>query len=347
MRWLMLLLVCVLATAEAKSKKVDYNGAMRRADAAVQSGNVDPERDLRPLLEAFAAVDDTSASTFVSLKIESLARADGSSPQSVKAWFREHAPPYLMRVLKGPLPARERGRVLSMLQTMQADDAILDEVLAFASSDPVMKSRVDDIRRERRRHPTPKTTLTAVDPARERAALAYLQPRYIGVNADSLRKAAGQGDLDTINALLDAGLDASAQGIAGLDAVGQAVSIGCIDKVPAAQIVATLKLLKQRGATIGPADANGDTYLLGAVKNGCPGLVVAALIDLGEPPDVRGSRGLTPLELAIAAANIDAAEVLVARGARMTAKQIDRLFIEPPSDPRIQKLLKQAQGAKR
>jgi len=235
--------------------------------------------------------------------------------------------------------------VLSMLQTMQADDAILDEALAFASGDPGMKSRVDMVQSDRRRL-TPKTTLTAVDPARERAALAYLQPRYIGVNADSLRKAAGQGDLDTINALLDAGLDASAQGIAGLDAVGQAASIGCIDKVPAERIVATLKLLKQRGANIGPADANGDTYLLGAVKNGCPAAVIGALIDLGEPPDVRGSRGLTPLELAIAAANIDAAEVLVARGARMSAKRIDDLFIEPPSEPRIKALLKGAQGAK-
>jgi len=338
-------LFCVLVTAAEARSKIDYNGAMRRAEAAVKSGQVDPDRDLKPLLEAFAALEDSSASTIVSLKIESLARADGSSPQSVKAYFREHAPAYLMRVLKGPLPARERGRVLSMLQTMQADDAILDEAIAFASADPAMKSRIDSVQSDRRRL-RPKTTLVAVDAQSERAALAYLQPRHIGVNADSLRKAAGQGDLDTINALLDAGLDANAQGIAGLSAVGQATSIGCIDKLPGERIVATLKLLKQRGAAIGGADPDGNTYLLGAVKNGCPGAVISALIDLGEPPDVRGSRGLTPLELAIAAANLDAAEVLVARGARMSAKQIDKLFIEPPSDPRVQAILKQAQGAK-
>ncbi len=343
MRWVIVFSLLAWVAAEARTR-IDYNGAMNRAQAAVLSGNVDPERDLAPVLQSYVFLAETGDSSHLpySLNIERLARVDGSSPQSVKRWFGEIAPRYLVPLIEGKTPAGPRGRALLMLNRMQVDESTMDRAIEIASADPELANSVDRVRSDRRR--TPKTTLAAVDAERERAAIAFLAPRNIGVNADSLRKAAGEGDLLTVAALLDAGVDANARGISGMNAISQTVGFGCVDKVPATDLVAMLQLLARRGAQIGGADANGDTYLLGAVRNGCPAVVIEALIDLGEPPDVRGSRGLTPLEMAIAAANLDAAEALVARGARLSAQQVDRLFIEPPSDPRVKAILKRAQG---
>lgn len=341
MRWILVCAVLCCSLADARSR-IDYNGAMDRAKAAVQSGNVDPERDLVPVLEAYVALAGESGSSYLtySLHIDDLAEADGKSPQAVKRWFRENAARYLLPLLESKAPAGPRGRVLVMLVNMQVDDATLDRAIEIASRDPELASSVERARADRKSNPV--VTLAPVDPERERAAIAFLSPLHIGVNADSLRKAAGQGDVRIVTALLDAGVDANALGIARMNAVGATVSIGCIDRVPAEDLVAILRLLAERGAAIGGADPNGDTYLLGAARNGCPPAVIEALIDLGEPPDSRGSRGLTPLEMAIAAANIDAAEVLVARGARLTQERIDKLFIEPPSDPRVKALVERA-----
>src|SRR5262245_20643126 len=74
--------------------------AITRAEHAVESRNVDPARDIAPLLAALKSSKDTDEKREIVDCIADLSDADGDAPNSVKQYLLQNAPPVLLDVAK-------------------------------------------------------------------------------------------------------------------------------------------------------------------------------------------------------------------------------------------------------
>ena len=91
------------------------------------------------------------------------------------------------------------------------------------------------------------------------------------------------------------------------------------------------------------ADSRGNTVLMGAVQM-CPLPVVRTLVDKGVDANPKpNAQGFTPLGMALISGKWDVAEFLVERGARLETAQVDALFFERPTDPKVLAILERAE----
>jgi hypothetical protein len=348
-RLLLTVLLCAvpLAAASPKPAPPSADSLVDRAEAAVETGNVDPQRDLAPLVERLASTKVEDEQDSLVRAIAALGRHDGRSPASVKAYLRQAAPPALLSVARGQAAADLRMNALMALRSLDVDDATLDEGIAIgaASTEHSVKFGGQLLADWKASRPAPEELKVAATPeaaAREKAALALVKSRHSSVSAYSLGVAASEADPELVAALLDAGVDVNSTLVAGDSPLSEAAGSGCVghDDVPLADRLATIDLLIARGADVKRLDNAGNTLLVGAVH--CPLPVMEKLVAAGASATVVGQTGFGPLQFALANARWDLAQFLVDHGARISRKAVDEIFFEKPADPEKIALLKKA-----
>src|SRR4029450_5854292 len=74
--------------------------AIERAEKAIARGHVDPKRDVGPILSALKRGGPVDEMRELVGAIADLGETDGESPNSVKAYLLEEAPPLLLDVVR-------------------------------------------------------------------------------------------------------------------------------------------------------------------------------------------------------------------------------------------------------
>ncbi|HET7746440.1 MAG TPA: ankyrin repeat domain-containing protein [Vicinamibacteria bacterium] len=344
--------VALVLAAPMDAAAASAGSLIKRARAAIESGDVDPARDLGPLLAELPRSGGDARKDLISA-IEDMGRYDGPSPASVKAYLQQEAPPVLLAVVRGKGDWVVRSDALMVLRSLNASDAFLDEAIALANADTsreagFFKSRAELLADWKRHRPQPPSTGTVApaDREREKKAIAHLRQRGLGVSQSQLDIAAREGDADTVEALLDAGLLPDQRGLTG-SALVSAAGLGCVtDPANAEGRIRTIRLLVGRGADVKAKDEVGNTVLLLASQH-CPPTVVRELLDAGAPIDAANQQGMRPLSMAFIGNNWKVAELLVERGARLKKAEVDMVFFELPADSEKLAIIRRATaGAK-
>jgi hypothetical protein len=333
-----------------KRKPVPVSELIHTAERKLADGTLVPETDLAPLLAALDATKDDSDAHSLVTAIGGMGRSDGRSPAAVKAYLRQEGAAALVRVVGGTLGTSPRESALMALRNLAAEEAVAREAIRLARLDPSAENKMvrfsaqllEDSLQRSSFQPQRVETLQPKDPEAERRALAVLRAERSSISSDSLRQAAADGRPDLIAALLDAGvpLDRSAGDMSPL---GMAV-VGCAhaEEDQRADRLGTLAALVGAGASL--ADAP-DNFVLVRATQMCPLPVVRKLVELGANPAPRAKgQGVTPLSMALISGRWDVAGYLVDRGARLSAQEVDALFIELPTEPEVRALIKRAQA---
>jgi hypothetical protein len=340
--------IVVLAAAGRPAAAASATSLLERAQAAIARGDVDPARDLAPLVAELRTAGGGKRETLIS-GIAELGRYDGPSPAAVKAYLQREAPPALIAIARGKASWTVRGDAIMALRTLNASDEFFDEAIAVAQADTskeagFIRSRGELLQGWKRSRPQPPVSAAVAvpaDPARERSALAFLRQRSLGVSVSQLRTSAMGGRADEVQALLDAGVSADAPGFAG-SMLGTAAGLGCSASPGDVQARAdTVRLLIQRGADVKAKDELGNTPLLTAAMH-CPLPVVQVMVEAGAPLDAVNQQGVSPLSTAFLGNNWEVARYLVGKGARLSQKAVDLVFFELPTEPEKRDLIRRA-----
>jgi Zn-dependent protease with chaperone function len=155
-----------------------------------------------------------------------------------------------------------------------------------------------------------------------------VQPGSLAQNQLEYRQAVGQHAAGLPHAV--AGVDTG--GVAAHQPQGAATA-ACL------AIVASY----EQGAGVDGVDARGNTVLMSAVQ-ACSLAEVRRLVEHGADPNPEpNAQDFTPLGMALVSGKWDVAEFLVEHGARLETSQIDALFLERPTDPRLLAILERAE----
>ncbi len=341
-----LLLVVALAASPALAK----HPTIEHAERAIEAGRVVPSRDVRPILEALRRSRDLEERRELVGAIDDLGETDGNAPNAVKSYLVEEAPPVLLEVARTGNDPFLQGDAISALRGMAVPRSVLEEAAAIAEADPneFVKSRGEILRGYIRSLPAedPGTTARPVETAAAKAAIAYLDKLGVGVSTEALREAARDGNAEIVKALLDAGV-APDTGVKNLDDTPMylATRIGCSNQSGETDwLVDTVRHLVAAGADLAIEDDNHNTALLFAADE-CGPRIVTLLAEAGANVNAKNGSGLTPLGFAFMKGKLDNAEVLIAKGARLTADERNMIKSFATS-PRARALLDKASKAK-
>ncbi|MGE0639233.1 MAG: ankyrin repeat domain-containing protein [Thermoanaerobaculia bacterium] len=319
--------------------------AIARAERAIASGNVDPARDLAPLLTALERARDVDEKRELVGAISDLAESDGSSPNSVKLYLVENAPPVLLEVARTGANPFLQGDAISALRGMNVPRSVLEQAASIAEADPdsFVQSRGEILRNFIRSLPTEeaKGATVAVDPEKRRKAIAYLDQREIMVSTSALRDAAMRADPDAVKALLEAGIAPDTGAVDGAETpLYLATANACHSQGAETDwLVDTVRLLLEAGADVSRTDGNRNTPLFQAAHY-CGPRIVTLLIDAGARTDLPNGSGVKPLALALIMSNFDAADAMVARGARLGKEEA--IMVSGVTDPRGKAIIQKA-----
>jgi hypothetical protein len=303
-----------------------------------------PERDLAPLIGVLRAPASTDDLRHAIDRIEMLANARSAAPSSAKRYLLEQSTPLLLQIgAQGPTPFA-RGDALIALRDMGASRAVLEQAAAIAERDrdDFVRSRGEILRNFIKSMPAGGAAAD-VKPAGagEAGALAALKRRGLSVSADQLRRSALAGNVADVQALLRAGVNVNSGAGLNDSPLYFAVFSGCGAKQGETDaLVATVDVLVGAGADVARKDDNGNTILTGAAQM-CGPQIVMRLIAAGADMNAANGGGLTPLGMALIMHRTEAAEVLVAKGARLTPAQVQRLS-GAVTDPREKAILARA-----
>lgn len=324
------------------------NPAVARARAALESGRLTPERHAAPLLEALRTARSVDEKRELVGMISDLGETDSKSPNAVKEYLKEAAVPVLLHVAKTGADPFLQGDAISALRGMGVSRKVLEQAASIAEADPnsFVQSRGEILRNYIASMPaeSDNAVTRAVDSDKSRAAIAFLDEHGVGITTEALRTAARDALPEFVQALLDAGVspDTGATELQ-LTPIYHATSIGCSSQVEETDwLVETVQHLVDAGANLALKDDNNNNVLIGAAQY-CGPRVIALLIDGGAEVNFRNGSGVSPLALALIMQRFDAAEALVAKGARL-AKQ-DLVMVQgAAADPRGKALIKKATG---
>jgi hypothetical protein len=339
-------LASVAVGLASTSLEAGASGVVQRARAAIERGDVDPVRDLAPLVKALGTTGGDGLDTLIR-GIEELGGYDSASPAAVKAYLQKEAAPALIAVAGGKASWSTRGDALMALRSLNAPDDVLDRAIAVAEADTskesgYIRSRGRLLADWKRSRPQPAMPTTApVDPERERRALATLKRMGLRVSPDTLNASSIHARPDEVQALLEAGLSPNENGRTG-SVLTMAAGVGCAaDEGSLEDRLATVRVLIQYGADVKAADSLGNTPLLQAAQL-CPLAVVQLLVDAGADVNATNQMGTSPLMTAFLGNHWDTAEYLVEKGARMKKSAVDSVFFEMPADPKRVALIRRA-----
>ena len=271
--------------------------------------------------------------------------SDSESPNAVKQFLKEKAPPVLLEVARTGANPFLQGDAISALRGMGVPRAVLEQAAAIAEADPdaFVQSRGEILRNFIASMPVEDAAgaTQAADPAKKATAIAYLDKRAIAVSTQALRDAARRADPEAVQALLDAGI-APDTGAAEATQTPLyfALALACHDQGAETDwLVETVRLLVAAGADVNRLDDNRNPPLIHAAHY-CGPRIVALLADAGAAVDARNGSGITPLALALIMGNFDAAEALVAKGGRLVRE--DQTMVSGVTDPRGKALIQKA-----
>ncbi len=323
------------------------HAAIARAESAIKAGNVDPARDIAPLLDALRQARTVDDRRELVGAIADFGESDGEAPNAVKQFLISNAPPLLLEVARNGHDPFLQGDAVTALRGMGVPRTILEQAAAIAEADPdaYVQSRGEILRNYIQSLPAEDAASAqrAVDPDRKKAGIAYLDKRGLSASTDALRDAARRADADAVKALLDAGI-APDTGVSDLTQtpVYFAVAQGCASQGEETDwLVETVRLLVAAGADLSRVDDNRNTVLVSAAQY-CGPRVIGVLVDGGASVNVRNGSGTSPLALALLMSRFDAAEALVAKGARLTKQ--DQPMVSGVVDPRGKALIQKASG---
>lgn len=321
--------------------------AIVRAQQAVASGKVDPAGDLAPLVQALAAAKTEDDQRDLIAAVSDLGAGSGSSPAAVKKYLLEQGTPALLDLAKRGASVFVKGNAMFALRDMGASRPVLEQAAAIAEADPedFVRSRGQILRNFIKSMPAESTasTIRPSDPAREQQGLAFLAGRGLGASPDQLRRSAQEGDVEAVQALLDAGVDPNGTGAFAQRPLYAATFSGCGAKSGETDgLVATVDALLAGGADVKGTGDNNTTVLFAAAQM-CGPRIVSALVAAGADISARNGAGMSPLAMALIMRKLDAAEVLVAKGAKLSAQEREMLGVSV-TDPRGKDLVKKASG---
>ena len=319
-------LLALLAALAVPPTAEAAHPAVARAERAIAAGKVVPARDVGPILDALRRSRVVEERRELVDAVADLGATDGAAPNVVKSYLLAEAPPVLLEVARSGNDPFLQGDALHALRGMAVPRAVLEEAAAIAEADPneYVQSRGEILRGYIRGLPAEDaaTASRPVDAAKARPALAYLDQLGVGVSTEALRSAARDGNAEVVAALLDAGV-APDTGVTDLaeTPLYHAVRLGCGNQDGETDwLVDTVRHLLAAGADVSIVDDNRNTALLFAAAE-CGPRIVTLLADAGAKLDARNGSGLTPLGFAFLEQHPDNAEVLIAKGARLTAEE--------------------------
>jgi ankyrin repeat protein len=335
----------VLAAAGAVARA--EHPAIERAENAVESKNVDVARDIAPLLDALKRSKDVDEKRELVDAVADLGAEDGDSPNSVKQYLMQNAPPILLDVIKNGNNNFLQGDAVHALRDMGCPRSVLEQAAALAEADPdsYVQSRGEILRNYIKSMPVEDAAATtstkAADPQQKAAAIAYLDKRGIKVSTQSLRDAALRADAESVKALLDAGIAADT---GAADATQTplyfAVAQACHTQGAETDwLVQTVSYLIAAGADVNRMDDNKNTPMMHAAQY-CGPKIIGVLAAAGGKIDQKNGSGVSPLAMALIMSNFDAAEALIAKGARIAKS--DAAMVSGVTDPRGKALAQKA-----
>jgi ankyrin repeat protein len=339
-------LLTLVALALTAAPVLARHPAIERAEKAIARGHVDPQRDLGPILYALKRGGPPEEMRELVGAIGDLGERDGESPNAVKAYLLEEAPPLLLDVVRNGHDTFLQIDAMAALRDLGAPRSVLEEAAKIAESDPdeAVRARAEIMRNYMKGMPVENESAVSRPVATDasRAAIAYLDKLGVGVSTDALRDAARDGTPEVVKALLDAGV-APDTGVTTLNdtPLYMATEYACANQESEAEwVVDTIRHLVKAGATLTFKDDNSNTVLISAARN-CGKQTVALLLDAGAKIGDRNGSGLTALGFALLGDKLDVAEVLVAHGAKLN--KTERAMVEPSvKDAKGKALIKKA-----
>jgi len=173
-------------------------------------------------------------------------------------------------------------------------------------------------------------------------ARAILERERRLADADTLTHAATMQDVELVAATLALGVKADARGILPQSALQLAVSTQCKEPPHGREVqMQIIDLLLAHGADLHDKSFGNAEIIIWAAQQ-CPPLVVKRLLDAGAHLEARSPQGFSPLSMALTVGNLDTAELLVDRGAKLKRETVRKLFSNPDADPRLKALVKRA-----
>jgi uncharacterized membrane protein YphA (DoxX/SURF4 family) len=306
----------------------------------VVAADDDPEVLIRKLKSA----KDTDELERVVDRIATAGDADGSSTAAVKKYLLAEATPKLIAIAEDTKAKWSlRGSAIHALRDMGAPRDVLERVaeMALKDSNEFVKSRGEILANYLESMPEESETeaIRPTDPEKERAAIAFLEERNLGVSLDQLRLSAIGSNADEVQALIDAGVDVNA-GPAGDAPLVRALSACAHDGGENEEILKTVDVLLKAGADVKELDDNRNTPLISAAQY-CSAGAVLKLLEAGADPNATNGSGVNPLAMALIMSRLDAAEALVSKGAKLNADQVP-MASSMANDDRARAIIKKA-----
>lgn len=185
---------------------------------------------------------------------------------------------------------------------------------------------------------SPTASIKPADADKEREALAFLRERKVGASYEQLQLSAIEAKADEVAALLAAGVDPNSPDVSNRP-LHRALSACAHQGGENNEIANTVKVLIDAGTDLKARDENKNTALMSAAQY-CDAKIVRMLLDAGAEVNPLNGSGITPLGMAIIMNHLDAAELLVARGARFTKEQAE--MFASNEDARAKAVVKKA-----
>jgi ankyrin repeat protein len=174
-------------------------------------------------------------------------------------------------------------------------------------------------------------------------ALAYVKAAQASVEPSNMVGPIMEGDAETVEAFLSAGVDANDMTDMPKPALRLAVSACANKQLEPAKILTVIEVLLAHGAKVNETAPSELSPLMVAAQQ-CPAAVVRRLLRAGADLKFKTSLGISPLSMAFIVGNLDAAEALIEGGARLSPEAAGKLLKDHKDDARRTALVNKARG---
>jgi len=174
-------------------------------------------------------------------------------------------------------------------------------------------------------------------------AVAYLGEHDLALTGSNLVGPILNGDAETVEALLSAGVDVNDLSDLPKPAMRIAVQPCAAKRLSTEQILTTIEVLLAHGAQVNEPPGAVLTPLVTAAQ-WCPAPVLRRLVKAGAEIDYKTNLGHSALSMAFLMKNYDAAEALIDAGARLSSEAAAKLLEGKENDAKRVELVKKAQS---
>lgn len=174
-------------------------------------------------------------------------------------------------------------------------------------------------------------------------ALAYVAEADLALTGSNLVGPIMNGDAETVEALLSAGVDVNDLSALPKPAMRIAMQPCAAKQLTTEQILITMEVLLAHGAKINEPPGAVLTPLVTAAQ-WCPAPVLRRLVEAGAEIDYKTNLGHSALSMAFLMRNYDAAEALIDAGAKLSSEAAAKLLEGKEDDARRVELLKKARS---